>query len=166
MTIERFWEIIEQAGQDVETYDDQADKIVELLEKLEPEEIISFYEQLYKRLYEAYRWDLYGAAYIVYGGRCGDDSFEDFRCWLIAQGKVFFKAALRDPQKVSERIEDDEEIQFEALLTVAIAAYETKTGREMPLLDLVEPDDLQGERWERSDLEGLYPDLYARFLGS
>ena len=166
MTIERFWGIIEQAGESVETYDEQANNITELLETLEPKEIISFHEQLYLRLYEAYRWDLWAVADIIYGGGCSDDAFEDFRCWLIAQGRNFFEAVLQAPEKAAERVKDGEDVDFEPLLAIALYAYETRTGQEMPLLDLVEPEEPQGESWKGDDLKRLYPDLCARFFGS
>lgn len=164
MTIERFWEIIDQCSENIEYLEDQADNVTELLATLEPVEIISFQRHFYYRLFESYRWDLWAVAYIVKGG-CSSDGFEYFRCWLIAQGKNFFEAVLREPQYVAEQVEDGEDMEFEQIMYAASYAYEEKTGKEIPSLDLDYPEP-QGELWTEDDLERLYPDLCARFLGS
>ncbi len=170
MTIEKFWEIIEQAGENIEEPDEQADNVTKLLAKLEPEEIISFDRHLDSRHSEAYRWDIWAVAYIVNGG-CSDDAFVYFRCWLIAQGRDFFEAVLHDPAKVAERVEDGtEEVELEQLLYAASDAYKEKTGEEIPQ-GILAPDvcvtkEPQGEPWTEDDLERLYPALCARFFGS
>lgn len=169
MTIERFWEIIEQAGQDIEEPDEQANNVTKILVTLEPEEIISFDRHFDSLHSAAYRWDVWAVAYIVNGG-CSDDGFVYFRCWLIAQGKDFYEAVLRDPVKVAERVEDDEDVELEMLLYSASDAYKEKTGQEIPQQmsspGVVSSGEPQGEPWAEDDLERLYPDLCARFYSS
>jgi Protein of unknown function (DUF4240) len=41
----------------------------------------------------AYRYDLWGAAYVINGG-CGDDTFDDFCTSLISRGRGAFKKSV------------------------------------------------------------------------
>ncbi len=50
------------------------------------------------KLVEAYREDIWALAYLVQDG-CSDDAFEDFRCWIILQGRDVFSAVLEDPDR-------------------------------------------------------------------
>jgi len=82
MNEDQFWEIVAATRAAADSFDDHADKLVSRLTTLEPEEIDAFgriFDQLSDR---AYSWDLWGAAFLIKGG-CGDDSFFDFRSWLI-----------------------------------------------------------------------------------
>lgn len=57
----------------------------------------------------------------------GDDSADGFvyaRCAVIANGREFYEAVLRDPTKMPK------DIEFESLLGLASGAYELKTGNE------------------------------------
>jgi hypothetical protein len=47
----------------------------------------------------ATRWDIWGAGYVLDEGM-GDDSFKDFRSWLIGQGRDVFEAVLADPDSL------------------------------------------------------------------
>lgn len=52
------------------------------------------------------------------------DDFLYSRCVVVANGKEFYESVVRDPQKAPQGLE------FEALLYLARAAYEEKTGEE------------------------------------
>lgn len=92
-----FWELIdstrEAAGPDP---DDQADALVERLLGLDPESVLDFSRHFEARYNRAYRWDLWGAAWVLLDG-VSDDAFDFFRCWLIGQGREVFEGALHSP---------------------------------------------------------------------
>lgn len=162
MNDELFWKLIKQSRRGTEDGEAQAEKLTSLLAKLEPSEIVAFDELLAKRRNEAYRWDLWAVAYIINGG-CSDDGFEYFRCWLIAQGREFFEATLKNPEHAAKRIEVGDEAECEDLLYVAPKAYEIKTGQELPprkTKHLIRP---KGKRWKEDELENLFPKLCKRF---
>jgi hypothetical protein len=48
----------------------------------------------------AYRWDVWGAAYVIHGG-CSDDAFWDFRAGLIALGRTRYERALVEPDTLA-----------------------------------------------------------------
>jgi Protein of unknown function (DUF4240) len=100
--LDRFWELIEAAAVAVDVdCEAQAERLTAMLEQLAPEEIVSFERHFTRRLAEAYRWDLWGLAYQLNGG-CSDDDFVYFRCWLLAQGRATWEAALRDPDSLMD----------------------------------------------------------------
>lgn len=86
-----FWELIDStrqaAGGDPE---EQADLLVERLLALDPERVLDFARHFEARYNRAYRWDLWGAAWLLLDG-CSDDAFDFFRCWLIGQGREVFE---------------------------------------------------------------------------
>lgn len=133
---------------------------------LPAEEILAF-DQIYDEMRaRAYRWDLWGAAYLLNGG-CSDDGFEYFRGWLIAQGEKVFQNSLSDPDGLADVVTDEQiaEAFFESeeMLYVARQAYEAKTGAEMPPYEsafaYAEPG---GERWTEDELKTLLPKLWAK----
>jgi hypothetical protein len=52
------------------------------------------------------------------------DGFLYARCVVVANGKEFYEAVLKDPSKFPKNME------FESLLGLASGAYELKTGKE------------------------------------
>ena len=60
----------------------------------------------------AYRWDIWGAAYVIEDG-CSDDCFSDFRAYLISLGKGPYEAALRDPDSLAPIVQDAERGDWE-----------------------------------------------------
>ena len=164
------WELIQNttpasgAGSEL-----HAARIQAALEQRPLENIIAFDKFLHARMLEAYRWDLWTVAYIAFGG-CGDDGFEYFGAWLVAQGESYFERALTNPASAVDRIEpgtEEETGWCESLLYVADRAYEARSGgREMPLRK-GEPrrfdSDPKGKRWTPERLPQLYPELVQRF---
>jgi hypothetical protein len=71
------------------------------LEPLSVAEIASFRDHFDQLFDTAYRWGLWGAAYLIEGG-CSDDGFTDFRYGLIALGQPIFEAALAKPESLIE----------------------------------------------------------------
>jgi hypothetical protein len=123
---------------------------------------------------ESYRWDLWGAAYLINGG-CSDDGFEYFRAWLIAQGRQVFEAALRDPDSLAGHppVRDDpdrDDVECEEMLGVAwrawmdaaVAGGASEGGPRV--LSPYRPEDL-GDPFDFDDdaeMRRRYPRLWAR----
>ena len=82
------------------------------LNELSPEEIIEFDNINRELINNAYDWNLWGAAYVINGG-CSDDSFMDFRGWLIGQGKEVYFKALSNLDSLSELENLEEDMEWE-----------------------------------------------------
>jgi hypothetical protein len=165
-----FWELVdttrEAAGGDPEEH---ADLLVERLVRLDPEAVLDFARHFEARYNRAYRWDLWGAAWLLLGG-ASDDAFDYFRCWLIGQGREVFEGALNDPDSLAELLDDfDERVDGdgEELGYAADEAYEQLTGTVAPDLGLPPaPDEPEGTPQDFEDeatLARLYPSLWTRF---
>jgi hypothetical protein len=169
---ERFWNIVEQSCVNSGGEQDaQVAALKAILATLSVGEIEQFAARFREARVEAYRWDLWAAAYLIQGG-CSDDCFDYFCSWLISLGKDRFEAALRDPDSLAEVIDepDDEEgREFEAFAVAANRVWEDKTGKnilEMPRPAVQWPHRPAGEPWEDQGDEyfaRVLPKLRARF---
>ncbi len=160
MTIDKFWKLIEQVKDD-----EEPEVGLDLsLRKLAPEELISYQEHFDALVRKAYRWDLWGAAYIMEGG-CSDDGFIDFRYGLIAQGRDVYDAALENPDSLADL--EIEGISNELFGYVAEEVYEEVTGEdEMPRKPVQDPPEPLGEEWDFDDPKEnarRLPKLWARY---
>ncbi|CAL9426988.1 MULTISPECIES: DUF4240 domain-containing protein [Streptomyces] len=167
-----FWELVDDAREAAEgDPEEQADLLVERLARLDPDSVLDFARHFESRYNRAYRWDLWGAAWVLLDG-ASDDAFDFFRCWLIGQGREVFEGALHDPDGLADLLGDfDEEIDGdgEELGYAADEAYEQLTGVVAPDLELppppAEPEgtplDFENERL----LAERYPRLWERFRG-
>jgi len=158
-----FWQMIEdtrrESGGDLEG---QVSLLEEKLLALPAQEIIAFDRLCEEMRFRAYRWDLWGAAYIINSG-CSDDGFDYFRGWLIAQGQTVYENALRDPDTLAGVLTgEEEEVECEEMLYVAARACEEKTSEEMPMATRAYPE-IAGEPWEEDDLPALFPRLARKF---
>jgi hypothetical protein len=142
MEAKDFWTIIDKVKDSEEPEED----IKIQLDELNPEEVVSYQEHFDIFFENAYRWDLWGAAYIIEGG-CSDDGFTDFRYGLISQGKDVYEAALINPDNLAE-FDFENELSNELFGYSALEVYEQKTGNETPRKKFEQPDDPTGEEWD------------------
>jgi len=156
MTITEFWKIIEKSKHGAESSDEQAEKLEAFLSDLPPEEIVAFDKIFTDFRYTAYRWDLWGVAYLLCGG-CGDDAFDYFRAWLIGRGQQFYEDAINDPESVARKVTEDDCPEAESLMYAAAKAYEDKVGEELPADARLHPEEPAGTEWEEADLPKLFP---------
>lgn len=168
-----FWELIDGSREDAEgDPDEQADLLVERLLERAPDDVADFARHFEARADRAYRWDLWGAAWLLRDG-VSEESFDLFRCWLIGQGRRVFEGALREPDALAELLADfDPEVDGEAaaLGCAADDAHALLLGTELPELGLPEPPaeplgeplDLAAPE-EDALLAERYPRLWARF---
>ncbi|MFI0778873.1 DUF4240 domain-containing protein [Streptomyces sp. NPDC021212] len=167
-----FWGLVDSAREAAEgDPEDQSDLLVEQLSQLDPDSVLDFARHFEARANRAYRWDLWGAAWVLLGG-VSDDAFEAFRYWLIGQGRDVFEGALHDPDALAELLDDfDDQVDgdCEDLGFAADEAYEQLTGAVLPELELPgRPDEPAGATVDLEDDEALaarYPRLWARFRG-
>ncbi|MEU6672022.1 DUF4240 domain-containing protein [Streptomyces sp. NPDC046727] len=165
-----FWELIDATRQAAEgDPEEQADALVDRLLRLDPELVLDFARHFEARYNRAYRWDLWGAAWLLLDG-CSDDAFDFFRCWLIGQGRDVFEGALHEPDALAELLgEFDEEIDGdgEELGYAADEAYEQLTGTVAPDLGIAPaPAEPEGTPLDLEDdrvLAQRFPRLWERF---
>jgi len=125
-----FWEMIsqakEQCGQDL---DASAKWLESQLLTMGPEQARNFYDIVHGYSALAYKYGLWTAASVMLDG-CSDDGFTDFRCWLIAQGRETYLAALKDPDTLVD-VPLYGGGSFESLTYIGDSAYEKLTGRSL-----------------------------------
>ncbi|MER8222691.1 DUF4240 domain-containing protein [Streptomyces sp. NPDC094143] len=167
-----FWELVDDAREAAEgDPEEQADLLVERLARLDPDSVLDFARHFESRYNRAYRWDLWGAAWVLLDG-ASDDAFDFFRCWLIGQGREVFEGALHDPDALADLLGDfDEEIDGdgEELGYAADEAYEQLTGVVAPDLEIppppAEPEGTPLDFEDERLLAERYPRLWERFRG-
>ncbi|MCQ4207156.1 DUF4240 domain-containing protein [Streptomyces longispororuber] len=165
-----FWEIVDRtrvaADGDPE---DHAELLVDRLLQSDPDSVLDFARHFEVRYNRAYRWDLWGAAWVLLGG-ASDDAFDFFRCWLIGQGREVFEGALHEPDALAELLDQfDEEVDGdgEELGYAADEAYEELTGTVAADLGIppppAEPEGTPIDFEDTGVLARLYPRLTERF---
>jgi hypothetical protein len=143
MDTDDVWHLVERARTDVGAdpnggTDAVAGRMVELLARRDPAEIVAFAQPLWDLLRGSYRADLWAAAYVINGG-ASDDGFDYFRGWLIGQGRAVYEAALADPDSlaglpavVSACADGRDDLWGEDILDVAWNAHRVATGTDLP----------------------------------
>ncbi|MER7277781.1 DUF4240 domain-containing protein [Dactylosporangium sp. NPDC000244] len=145
MSVDRFWSVVEQAlaaAEDRFDAEEVAQRTLSLLVGPPAAEVAALAQPLWDLRAVSYRWDLWGAAYLLNGG-CSDDGFEYFRGWLIAQGRAVFDQALGNPDVLADlpsvrgaaETEDPFDFECESMYGVVWDAYQVLTGT----MDLPEP---------------------------
>ncbi|MFF3449312.1 DUF4240 domain-containing protein [Streptomyces sp. NPDC002667] len=165
-----FWQLVDTTRETAEgDPEEQADLLVERLVQLDPDSVLDFARHFESRYNRAYRWDLWGAAWLLLDG-ASDDAFDFFRCWLIGQGRDVFEGAMHDPDTLAELLDDfDEEIDGdgEELGYAADEAYEQLTGAVAPALGIpaapAEPEGTPLPFENESVIAERYPKLWERF---
>lgn len=171
MSDDRFWPIIDRARTRSPDPDAQEQALLADLKYRPLDEIAAFEFAFYEKLKSAYRWDLWGAAYVIHGG-ASDDGFEYFRRWLVFQGKDVYDAALADPESLAEQspsMGPEGYWEFETIYYASTQAWTEKGGQGdvrdlLPSWEAGAPDP-EGEPFEEDakSLEKAYPKLWARF---
>ncbi len=95
-----------------------------------PEQALNFHSIMHGYMDLADKYGLWNAATLIHEDGCYSDGFEDFRAWLIFQGKETYLAALKDPDSladVPDCVKDD--CRFADLPYVGSTAYARLTDR-------------------------------------
>jgi len=167
-----FWELIDKARKaaplDFET---RCAHLTDLLaEHHTAEEIVAFEHILREKIEEASSWPVMAATFVVCSF-ISDDTYEDFRAWMVGQGKDNFNKILRDPNEVCNLVKPSRQLDLKGdrMLFVAINAYLEKTGTddEEAFYELIEhPEEKKiDQRWPESknDYRKLFPRLFDAF---
>ncbi|MFI6843490.1 DUF4240 domain-containing protein [Kitasatospora sp. NBC_00085] len=164
-----FWQIIDDTREAAEgDPDEQAERLVERLVQLTPDDVIDFARLFEARFQRAYRTDLWAAAYLLLDG-ASEDSFDYFRCWLIGQGRDVFEGGLHEPDDLADLLPDfDEEEDGEAedLGYAADEAYEQLTGLPLPEVGERQPARPSGASLDFDDPDAMakrFPKLWERY---
>ncbi|WP_051951664.1 DUF4240 domain-containing protein [Flavobacterium sp. ASV13] len=165
MEEELFWKIIQKTKDSSGgNFEEQQEELANELRKLTADELILFGNSFRNFRGEANTWELWGAIYIIHGG-CSDDSFNDFREWVIAQGKDFYYKITANPELLVEtETHLIEEFDWEGFGYLPGIVFEELTGQEMPYL-FQEKHNTTGNEWDEKgdDLQKLFPKLYAKY---
>lgn len=151
MDEDRFWHIIEIAKRDSEDLDDLVQNITKHIKNLPLEDVIGFNLQEEKLRFDSYTSEMWCAGYILNGG-CSDDSFEYFRCWIIAQGRDLFYKAKENPDTLYELYDSEiEYYDFEDLMYVASEVFEERTGKD--IIDFLDYEQFTFHEGNHPDFE-------------
>ena len=124
MDEQAFWYIIASSLEDGDALAEQLASLRQLLQAMTDEDLIAFQEMIDHMMTQAYRWGLWGAAYIMMGG-CSDEGFEFFRAGLIMKGKEIYEAAVVEPDSLADVGDVDE---CEDFLYLACEVYEERNN--------------------------------------
>jgi len=124
-----FWSIIDLLDWDEEGDDDAVlQPAIEALSKRSVAEIQAFEDILSRKLHaldtKAHARNIGADAYVSEDKFFSADAFLYARCVVVANGRELYETVLADPAKFPQ------DLEFEALLNLACAAYELKTGEE------------------------------------
>lgn len=161
---DQFWNIIhlsyKKANGDFKA---QQHALKNELRRLAPQDILLFDNTFRKLRGDAYNWDLWGAIYIIHGG-CGDDSFLDFREWVLAQGREFYYKTIADPETLAQLSKEQIEVAWEGMGYIPTAVFEEITGTDMPN-GYIENQEITGAEWDddNDDLKKRFPLLWEKY---
>ena len=119
------------------------------LEGLPDDDVRGFLQELRAARARANSWDLWAAAYLALGG-ASDDSFLDFRNWLISHGQESYERVLADPDSLADLTWDEDENDFGAAEEWSYAPIEVLEQRGLDEDDADEDDDLDDQFGEPS----------------
>src|SRR3954462_2641445 len=150
MTPDEFWQIIDRTA--APTQKEQLELLRRELRGCNANAIIHFQRLYTQHLFAAYNWDLWLVAWLCEGGMCSDDSFTDFRSWLISRGRGIFELALSTPDNLVHEISSVEYPYFEQFAYIPGEIYEERIGKDIPdsaLEQLQQPKEPSGGEWLR-----------------
>jgi hypothetical protein len=165
MPEDRFWSLMQHSRDKAENkYEEQQAELKSILMEVPIQEVMSFDNRFRQLRGDANNWQLWAAIYIIHGG-CGDDSFMDFRGWIISRGKDFYSKTIADPASLIEVELEELEVDWEGMGYIASAVFEKRTGKEIPT-EFKENVQMKGNEWseEGDDLKNMYPALWEKYV--
>jgi hypothetical protein len=164
MSIDDFWDIVERVH--AASPGDMQNKcrhLADELRRLSADEVLSFGTHFSDCFFKAYHWDIWGAAFVITQGCCGDDSFMDFRSTLISLGRPPFEAAVREADSLADFDIDPDWATYEGYQYVASQIYREKTGGEEPPRHHSHPKEVSGVPFVEWELSRRLPRLAAKY---
>jgi len=143
LTKTQFWALIDDASKAT----DPVGRLSEVLDELEPKNIVAFDRHFKVAMDRAYRRDLRAAAYLLLGG-CSDDSFSDFCADLIMHGKAIYHRVLMNPDTLADY---SDVAGNESIASLAAEIYEEKTEHALPASRRNRPQEQAGQPFNVED---------------
>jgi hypothetical protein len=161
-----FWAVIAEAraAADPDDIDEVVGAIEEAIAALDDEELVAFHHQFLRQYWKCYRYEIRAAAMVIGGDEASEDFYDDFCCWLIAQGQERFDKTLADPDSLAalEIVTDD--LAAGELLDFADRTYMERTGGEIPDEEgFQQPENPAGKPLTEADLQKKLPQLCNAF---
>ncbi|MCE2573897.1 DUF4240 domain-containing protein [Motilimonas eburnea] len=166
MNEEEFWELVESSGSpDNCSPEEQCVRITKKLSGKSKEELVAFANIHREILCKAYTWPMLKASFVLLS-YISDDVFEDFRNWVILNGKKRFYETLDNPDNIASYIQVQdpvEEVTGEALLYVCDEAWDGDI--EDLEEEYVYPEDpvIEDDWPSEKELKQEFPKLYDQF---
>lgn len=166
-----FWQLIDEARKAPNSnFETQCVTLTELLLSYSPEEIVIFENILRDKIEEASNFKIMAATFVVCS-YISDDTYEDFRAWLVGQGHDNFYKAIKDPNYICDFLKpaQTDDLGGEYMLFVAINAYleKTNTDDEEAFYELIDhPDEkIIKQEWpeNKDQYRKLFPRLFDTF---
>lgn len=129
-----FWKMIDiartQCGDD---YDNMERVLIEQLSNMSPQDIVEYYCISNEYLCLLNREGIYKVGCELNKFGLSDDSFIDFRGWIIGQGKEVYMQAMKEPESIVqlELKPRDGYYLWETFNYIPSYAYEANTGNDM-----------------------------------
>ena len=101
------------------------------LRSVSADEIASFDEIWISQFHRLYAWPTWDAGMVMLGW-FGDDSFRDFRAWIITHGQAAVSRVIKDPDNLVDLAWDRENAFVESFDGLVYRAYLAVTGHEPP----------------------------------
>ncbi|MBP6629368.1 MAG: DUF4240 domain-containing protein [Kofleriaceae bacterium] len=141
MDNDAFWKILDGCRRS----DEPEEALARKLRRLAPAEVAAFDAQFRRAVERAFRWDLWGAAYLIEGG-CSEDGFIYFLQGVLARGRSVYDKALVDADSLAAvDVEGNEEIGY-----VASEVYQELTGKQLRSVKWKRTKPT-GKRWDFDD---------------
>jgi hypothetical protein len=165
MTIEAFWQLVEQSRATAVKGESRVGMLDRALTASQPREIVAFEGHCWDLLSVSFNREIWAAATIIQPS-CTANSFEAARAWTILEGKEFFEQVCEAPERLADRAPRGQVPwlpEGEMLLRLAPRVYRKVTGEDLPTLPRTVPYVLKGQRWTEYDLPEMFPDLWRKY---
>ncbi|MBT3147130.1 DUF4240 domain-containing protein [Neptunomonas phycophila] len=163
MDTNEFWSYIQTANtQSNEDMDEKCKVIETIISKMSVENAKQFRNHFTAFMEKSYSWELWGAAYFIWGG-CSDDNFNDFRASLISRGKEKYNKAVSNPDTLALENYDEDTWFYEGFDYAVYETTENIIGKDE--IALVAKNEPSGSEWqeEQSFFENTYPELWKKY---
>lgn len=162
MDVEVFWALICDTRNATATADEQVALLADRLAAFPATEIRKFATMFAGLMKKLHHWNVWALAWAARDG-CSDDSFVDFRTWLILQGDpALIDLAIADPATAAGRVPKNPDLPFEGMAHALDSATLLRTGktRTLPAFDHEEP---RGKEWDEDRFDETFPALAAHY---
>lgn len=157
-----FWVLVDRSREAANGDPDrQASELEELLRGRSADDLVAFGRFFDTASTRMYRWDCWEAGILINNGM-SDDSFTDFRSWVISRGRAVYEQMVLDADSLAELPEvQDGDRQFEAerFAGVVYHVYVDTYDDEPDFMGDAEPE--LGPELSDEDIKRVLPRLWA-----